>query len=128
MNCGVSFVPCTCKKGEGKLLNQPVQFTATVIGSPVPFKDIENDVSTYVVRMLLDQPFKIDNRMIPDVFIEVDPAEFIGEVGERIAVEGIMHQRQVITRSGKSGRQGIIHVTPRKLEYLDSKSVQTGEN
>ncbi|UOF92688.1 hypothetical protein LSG31_11280 [Fodinisporobacter ferrooxydans] len=99
-------------------MNQPQQVSGTIIGNPVPFKDVENDKSSYVVRMMLDEPFVFDKHPILDVFVHIPGKETDLHVGTRIRVSGELTTQHVITRSGKSGRRGIVHIRPLLLERL----------
>jgi hypothetical protein len=118
--CGKEMSGIRGKGGEDTLSTRQMVLTGTIIGNPVPFKDVETEESSFVVRMMLDQPFQMEERTVLDVFVHIDPVAFQGQVGQRIRVQGEVYQKQVITRSGKSGKHGIFHVKPVTLDRLDT--------
>lgn len=97
-----------------------LQVSGTILGNPVPFKDVEHDQSSYLIRMMLDEPINFGNHPVLDVFIHVPSEETDLLPGSRIKVIGKLSRQQVITRSGKSGRRGIVHINPITLECLPS--------
>ena len=104
------------------MLQQPVTLTGTIIGNSIPYKNLKTNESSYVYRLLLDEPFPYENRNIIEIYLHIEMERDLAS-GSHIEIVGTVFEQHVVTRSGKVGRQGILHMKPEYIANINDQAI-----